>query len=422
MENNNAANRAAPGDTGPGYAPAAHPVEAVPMGVRIAASWSWRLIVILIAVAVFLWLLVQVRIIVIPIMVAVLLTALLTPLVSALQRWGLPKWLGVITALLSLIASVSLLVYLIVTQFRDGFSGLSDRARSSVTQFLGWLEGGPLHLSSDEIGRYVQTFFTSLERDSSVLWSGALSVGSTVGQIGAGTLLALFSLIFLLLDGKRIWFWVVGFLPSRARAAVDGAGRAGWVSVGQYVRVQIVVAFVDAVGIGLGAAILQVPMAVPLAVLVFLGSFIPFLGAIVTGALASFVALVYNGPVDALIMLGVVILVNQIEGHVLQPLVMGNAVRVHPLGVVLAVSAGAFVAGIPGALFAVPIVASLNSIVNYLVEGTWKGLPDPVDAFHRAEKRDAVVRKRLALIRRQDRTAPPAPRPTAPEQNPEDPR
>lgn len=391
------------------------------MGMRIAASWSWRLLVVLAAVAVTLWLVVQIRIIVIPIFVAILLTALLTPIITRLSKAGVPRWGGVIAALVALFASVGLLIYLIVTQFRSGFQNLSDRAQNQLESLLGWLEGGPLHLSTDEIMKYVQSLWDSFERDSSALWSGALSVGSSVSQFGAGTLLALFTLIFLLIDGKRIWFWFVGFLPRRARAAVDGAGRAGWVSVGQYVRVQILVAFVDAVGIGLGAAILQVPMAVPLAVLVFLGSFIPFLGAIITGALASFVALVYNGPVNALIMLGVVILVNQIEGHVLQPLVMGNAVRVHPLGVVLAVSTGAFVAGIPGALFAVPLAASLNAIVNYLSDGRWRGKPDPVQAFHDREKDDSAERNRaLALARRRKRRGLTAPAAETPATSPAD--
>lgn len=391
------------------------------MGMRIAASWSWRLLVVLAAVAVTLWLVVQIRIIVIPIFVAILLTALLTPIITRLSKAGVPRWGGVIAALVALFASVGLLIYLIVTQFRSGFQNLSDRAQNQLESLLGWLEGGPLHLSTDEIMKYVQSLWDSFERDSSALWSGALSVGSSVSQFGAGTLLALFTLIFLLIDGKRIWFWFVGFLPRRARAAVDGAGRAGWVSVGQYVRVQILVAFVDAVGIGLGAAILQVPMAVPLAVLVFLGSFIPFLGAIITGALASFVALVYNGPVNALIMLGVVILVNQIEGHVLQPLVMGNAVRVHPLGVVLAVSTGAFVAGIPGALFAVPLAASLNAIVNYLSDGRWRGKPDPVQAFHDREKDDSAERNRaLALARRSQRRGLTAPAAETPATSPAD--
>ncbi|MBC9928138.1 AI-2E family transporter [Leucobacter sp. cx-169] len=380
--------------------PGANAASALPLGVRIAAAWSWRLILIAAAAAVFIWLIVQVRFIVIPVLVAILLTALLAPIVHRFVKWGLPRWMGVLTALVALLSAVSMLVFLIVTQFRSGFSDLAKRSAGAINDLAHWLESGVLGLSAEQVQDYIDKLVTSIQADSGVIWSGALSVGTTVTQVIAGMLLTLFSLIFLLIDGKRIWYWVLGFLPAGAHAAIDGAGRSGWVSVGQYVRVQIFVAFVDAVGIGIGAAVLQVPLAIPLAVLVFLGSFIPFLGAIVTGALAAFVALVYNGPVNALIMLGVVVLVNQVEGHILQPLVMGNAVRVHPLGVVLAVSTGALVGGIPGALFAVPLVASANSIVNYLVSGKWKGEPDPVAAFHADYKREHDVRARARRIKR----------------------
>jgi predicted PurR-regulated permease PerM len=219
----------------------------------------------------------------------------------------------------------------------------------------------------------------------------------------AGALLTLFSLIFLLADGRRIWYWVLGFLPARAHAPIDWAGSAGWVAVGQYVRVQIFVAFVDAVGIGLGAALLGVPLPIPIAILVFLGSFIPFLGAIVTGALAVFISLVYNGPINALAMLGVVILVQQIESHVLQPLVMGNAVKVHPLGVVLAVSTGALLAGIPGALFAVPLAAAGSAMVNALNERQWDPSIDPVAEYLRRQKVHRIARHRARNVARIER-------------------
>jgi predicted PurR-regulated permease PerM len=374
--------------------------ETLPLGLRVAAAWSWRLILILISSAALIWLIVQIRFIVIPVLVAILLTALLAPVVKRFEKWGLPRWSGVLAALVTLISSVSLLFFLIFTQFRNGFAELASRATVAVTDLAHWVEDGVLGFSAEQVQAYIDQLSQSLQADSGMIWSGALTVGTTLTQVIAGALLALFSLIFLLIDGKRIWYWVLGFLPAGAQAAIDGAGRAGWISVGQYVRVQILVAFVDAVGIGIGAAVLQVPLAIPLAVLVFLGSFIPFLGAIVTGAFAAFVALIYNGPVNALIMLGVVVLVNQLEGHILQPLVMGTAVRVHPLGVVLAVSTGALVAGIPGALFAVPIAASTNSIVNYLVMGKWRGQPNPVVAYHFDHRREHEVRQRARRVAR----------------------
>jgi predicted PurR-regulated permease PerM len=177
----------------------------------------------------------------------------------------------------------------------------------------------------------------------------------------------------------------VRLFPRKARPAIDGSGRAGWVTLTNFVRVQIFVAFVDAVGIGLGAWIIGLffggfPLVIPITVAVFLGSFIPVVGALFSGVLAIFIALVYLNPFAALVMLGVVIAVQQIEGHVLQPFIMGTAVRVHPLAVVFAVAAGGFLAGIPGALFAVPVVATLNVMVKFVASGQWRTIPQPTQA------------------------------------------
>ncbi|MEV8337747.1 AI-2E family transporter [Leucobacter sp. NPDC077196] len=369
----------------------------LPLGVRVAAAWSWRLVLIGVALAGFLWLVVQVRIIVIPLLVAILLTALLAPVVHWFERQKLPRSLGVVFALALFVAMVWVLVTLIVTQLRDGLGDVASRSEEVWWEMLRWAEA-TFGISATEIGAFTDQLWKTVEEHQSELWNGALGVATSAGQFVAGLLLTLFSLIFMLIDGRRIWNWVLGFLPARAHAPVDAAGSAGWVSVGQYVRVQIFVAFVDAVGIGVGAAVLGVPLAIPIAILVFLGSFIPFLGAISTGVLAAFVALVYNGPVNALLMLGVVILVNQIEGHVLQPLVMGSAVRVHPLGVVLAVSTGALLAGIPGALFAVPLAAAANSIVNTLVKRQWETGIDPVADYHRRYQLQHRARHRARAV------------------------
>ena len=189
--------------------------------------------------------------------------------------------------------------------------------------------------------------------------------------------------------------------PDRwTRAAVDGGGRAAWISVGHYVRVQIVVALIDAIGVGVVALVLGLPFVVPIAVLVFLSAFIPFVGAIVTGGLAVLVALVYAGPVPAVVMLAGVIGVNQLESHILQPLLMGTAVRLHPVAVVLAVSSGSILGGIGGAVFAVPVAAAMNSAVKYLAGGSWKdeALP-PTDPMPREPEnggRRARRRRKLA--------------------------
>lgn len=371
----------------------------LPLGVRVAAAWSWRLIVIGVAVAALIWLIVQVRILVVPLVIAMLLTALLSPIVKYFERRRWPRSLGVITALLALAAAITVLVWLIVSQLRSGFGDVARRSEKAWYDFLQWGEQ-TFGLSAEQIDGFVSQIWKAVEDHESQIWSGALAVGTTATQVVTGLLLTIFSLIFLLIDGRRIWYWVLGFLPRRAHAAVDYAGNKGWASVGQYARVQVLVAFIDAIGIGLGAVLLGVPLPIPIATLVFLGSFIPFLGAITTGALAAFIALAYNGPLNGLAMLGVVILVNQLEGHVLQPLVMGTAVRVHPLGVVLAVSAGALLGGIPGALFAVPLAAAGSAMVNAFVARGWQEGADPVAEFHAHDRAQRTAKARAKAIMR----------------------
>lgn len=356
--------------------------DAVPVGMRIAGAWSWRILVIAGVIALFVFLVIQLKLIVIPLMVAILLGALLVPLVQFLQRHRWPKWLAVAVAEVGLIGVVTGLVYLIVTQIIRGFPDLRDRSLEFFDEFKAILLAAPLHLTEAEINDYLAQSWEAIQRDSQWLLSGAVSFGSSFGHFLAGILLVLFATLFILIDGKRIWQWTVRLFPRRARAAADGAGRAGWVTLTDFVKVQIFVAFIDAVGIGLGAWILGLffggfPLVIPIAIAVFLGSFIPVVGAVLTGAIAVFVALVYLGIWPAVIMLGIVLLVQQVEGHVLQPLVMGTAVKVHPLAVVFAVAAGGFLAGIAGALFAVPVVATLNIMVRYIARGEWREHPDP---------------------------------------------
>lgn len=345
--------------------------------MRIAGDWSWRILALSGVIALFIFLIIQLQLIVIPLMIAVLLAALLVPLVSFLQRHRWPKGLAVAVAELGLIAVVSGLVYLVVTQIRSGFPELQTQSVAAFNNFTAFLAAPPFNISQAQINDFVDQAISALGQDNGIIVSGALSVGSTAGHVLAGIVLALFSTLFMLIDGTGIWNWVVRLFPRRARPAVDGSGKAGWVTLTTFVRVQIFVAAIDAVGIGLFAFFLQLPLVVPIAVAVFLGSFIPVVGAVLTGAVAVFIALIYNGPVAALIMLGGVLLVQQVEGHVLQPLVMGSAVKVHPLAVVLGVGAGGFLAGIPGALFAVPVVATVNAMVTYTASGAWRTTRNP---------------------------------------------
>jgi predicted PurR-regulated permease PerM len=202
------------------------------------------------------------------------------------------------------------------------------------------------------------------------------------------TLLTLFLLIFFLHDGNKIWTFVIRAVPTDVRDRVDVAGRRGFASLVSYVRATAAVAVVDAVGIGIGLAVVQVPLAAPLAALVFLAAFIPIVGAVVAGTVAVLVALVANGFVPALIVLGIVIAVMQLESHVLQPLLLGRAVRLHPIAVVLSIATGVIVGGIAGGLLAVPLLAVLNSGIRSLLHDPTIE-PETVDALVRSEAQPA---------------------------------
>jgi len=350
--------------------------------IRIAGAWSWRILAVLGVLGVFVFLFIQLRDIVIPFMIALLLAALLVPFSQWLQRrhhW--PKWAAVAVSEVGILAILGGLIYLVVSFIIRGYPALEKQTVARYADVKGFLSD-TFGLTDKDITSYVDQLVTSFQKDSSSLLSGALSVGSTAGHVLAGFLIVLFSTLFLLIDGRGIWQWIVRLFPVKARAAMVGAGEAGWITLTTFVKVQIFVAFVDAVGIGLGAFILGLfsggfPLVIPIAIAVFLGSFIPVVGAVLTGVIAVFVALVFLGPIPALIMIGVVILVQQLEGHVLQPFVMGNAVKVHPLAVVLAVATGGLIGGIPGALFAVPVVATFNVMIGYIARGEWRTDPHP---------------------------------------------
>ncbi|MFP5336441.1 MAG: AI-2E family transporter [Actinomycetes bacterium] len=350
----------------------------VPFGVRLAAAWTWRLAVIAVGVGALLYVVSVFQLIVVPLMVAALVAALLLPAVAAMQRAGAPRAVAAGVALLGGLALVVGLLTLVGTQIATGFGDLQEQAAEGWRQVKGWLATGPLSLSGAQVDEYLAAVQQQVTDNRDRLVSGALRFTSTAGHVVTGFFLVLFASFFFLLDGERIWAWLVGILPADAREPFDAAGRRGWMTLTSYVRAVVLVALVDALGIGLGAALLGVPLVVPLAVLVFLGAFVPIVGATLTGVVAVLVALVAEGPVTALLMLAVVIGVQQLEGHVLQPLLLGRAVQVHPLAVIVAIGAGILVAGVVGALFAVPLVAVLNTVVQSLRETEQSPQPSAV--------------------------------------------
>jgi predicted PurR-regulated permease PerM len=344
----------------------------VPVPVRVAAAWSWRLLVVVAAVGLFGYLLSTVVVVVIPVLIAGLVAGLLFPVVKWARRHRVPRGTAAGLTVLGLVGVVMGLLVLAGQQIVVGFTQLSGSVVVGTRQLLDRLEDSPLGIDVGSVDDWINDFGTTVENNSEAILDGAMSFGSTAGQVLAGVVVMLFTLLFLLMEGERIWLFLVRLFPVPVRRAVNGAGRHGWTALVQYARAQGLVAGIDAVGIGVGAALLGVPLALPIGILVFLGSFIPIVGAVATGAVAVLVALVANGMTNALLMLGVVLLVQQLEGNVLQPLILGKAVSLHPLAVFLSVVTGSILYGIAGALFAVPVLAFLNTVVRYLVSGAWR--------------------------------------------------
>lgn len=331
-----------------------------------AADWGWRILVVVAVGFLVMRGMGMVKTIVIPVAVALLLTVLLQPVHRFLTtKLKFPRAISAVTSILFLLAVLAGLIAVAGSQIASGISELSQQAVKGFNELIKWAQGAPLNLDLHSVETYWKDFSSGFEKYMGTVVDGALSVTTTVSHILAGTLIAFFCTIFFLMDGRTIWTWLVGLLPRHVRERTHQAGRRGLVTLSSYVRTQILVAFIDAIGIAIGAFAMGLPLVVPMAALVFLGAFVPFVGAILTGAVAVLVALVVKGWVYALIMLGVVLLVQQIEGHLLQPLLMGRAVAVHPVGVLLAVTAGTVLGGIVGALFAVPVVAVLNTVILY---------------------------------------------------------
>jgi predicted PurR-regulated permease PerM len=335
--------------------------------VRKTAAWSWRLLMIAAAVWVLLDVLTRLGAVIVPVALALMLTALLVPAVDFLDVRGAPRGAAVALVVICGLAVVGAILAFVITQFADGLPQLADQVTHSIDTTRHWLINGPLHLRPDQINHFGDTANSTIRDHQQELTSGALSTAGTVTEIVTGALLALFTLIFLLLGGRNIWHFVTGIAPATVRDRIRDAGAAGFHSLTGYVRATSVVALVDAAGIGTGLAVMGIPLALPLASLVFLGAFIPLVGAVISGFFAVVVALLAKGAVYALITLGLVIAVMQLEAHVLQPLVMGRAVAIHPLAVVLGISAGGVIAGVAGALLAVPTIAFFNSAARVLL-------------------------------------------------------
>src|SRR3954449_13436687 len=342
----------------------------VPWAYDLAAAWAWRFIVIAIALLMVLWTLKFFVVVVFPVVIALFIAALTAPLVTLLERMYVPRKLAAFLVVVGGIAIVSLLLTFVGQQVASSIDQLSGKVSDGIGEIHHWLQTGPLHASDSQVNDWINQAQDWIEKQGKDLASRASEVGTTLGHIVAGFFIILFSTYFFLADGHLIWAWVVRIFPRAARSRADSSGRVAWVSLTQFGRATVLVAGTDAIGIMVVALVLHVPLVSAIGVIVFLGAFIPLVGAFLSGTVAVLVALVAQGPVVALLMLGGVVLVQQIEAHVLQPFLMGRFVSVHPLGVILAIAIGAIVAGIVGAVVAVPLAAALNAVVQHLATFT----------------------------------------------------
>ena len=349
--------------------PEPRPVDGVevPYALRFSAAWAWRLLLVVALVWVFLQIFALLSVVLVPVIIGLLLSAAASPMVDRLQGWGLPRALATLVVIIAGIVALVALIALVAQQFTSGFGDLRNSFDDSLNKLTDYLInlGLSQHQLDDFFGRVRDAVSGSGQGNLS---GTVLKASTTAGHLLAGLFITLFSTIVLPYDGRGIWRWFVKLVPEPARDRVHGSGEKAWAVLTAYVRATVVIAFTDAVGISLIALVLGLDFIVPIGVLVFISSFIPVVGAFVSGIAAVAVALVTVGPVTALIMLGGVLAVQQLEGHVLQPFLMGRLVRVHPLAVVVVIAIGALVAGIFGALIAVPLTAIINTVTQHLAE------------------------------------------------------
>ncbi|MCZ2806123.1 AI-2E family transporter [Modestobacter sp. VKM Ac-2983] len=337
----------------------------VPNGLRIAAAWSWRTVAVVAALYLLLRAAGYVAVVIVPVIVALLLAALLQPGAASLRRSGWPTSLAALTMLVVGVGVVAGIVTLVVEEFVAGYADLVSQVDEGLTQVQDSITR-TFPVTDGQITDALESASQAIADNQDLLTSGALTTAATVGEVLTGVVLTLFTLFFFLLDGRPIWLWVVGLTPVNSQAYLDEAARRSWRTLISYVRATVGVAAFDAVFIGIGLVFLGTPLVVPLAALVFLGAFIPIIGSFLAGTVSVLVTLVAVGPVRALIALGIIVLIMQLESHVLQPLLLGRAVSVHPLAVVLGIAAGLLIGGVFGALIAVPVIACGNVAGTYL--------------------------------------------------------
>lgn len=353
----------------------------VPAGVDLAAGWAWRLLLIAAAGGVGIWLLRYFSEITVPVAIAVLGTALTIGAVDWLVDHRVPRIVATFIVVLTMVVAFFGMLALVGQQLATQVDDLQANVVEGITQIQDWARTGPLGLSDAQLQTWIDDAKASISSGDTSVLTRITEVGTTITHIVAGFFIALFAAFFFLYEGDRIWSWVVALFPRTARERVHSSGETAWHSLRAFVRATVIVALTDAAGIAFAAWALGVPLTLAIGVIVFLGAFVPIIGALISGLVAVLVALVAQGPWTALFMLIAVVVVQQIESHVLQPFLMGAFVAIHPLAIIVAIAAGVVVAGVVGALIAVPLAASLNGVVRHLAVTAqeFQDHPDPGD-------------------------------------------
>lgn len=336
----------------------------IPRSLVLGAAVSWRLLVIGAAVYVTVTLFARLQVIIVPAAVAVILACALWPGVRRLRDRGVRPSLAAATMLLALLGSLAVVVLLLAPHAADEIGELDVSLSEGMDTLKGWLTDGPLYLSEPRVNSFFDGLEAQLRAASGTIASGAVGGAMLAIEIVVGSLLAAILLFFFLKDGDRMWAWLKRFLPEGRQVRWHATAVEIRDVLASFIRGTAIIAFVDAAGIALGLYLLGVPLVIPLAVLTFIGGFIPIVGATVAGFVAIMVALVSNGFTDALAVLGVVLLVQQLESNFLQPVVVGRYVKLHPAAVLLAVGIGAVLYGVAGALLAVPLTAALSVVLG----------------------------------------------------------
>lgn len=346
-----------------------------------AAGLSWRFLLIVAASWLILWLLVRLRVVVLPVIAALFITALLGPLAHRLRSRGVPKlvatWLVIVGTLLFFVGVFAS----IAPSVGDELDDVGESARAGFEDVLDYLAESPLKLSRAEVDRYLDQAIEQVSANRDKITAGVVTGATKAIEFVTQLFLTLVLLFFFVKDGPEMFRWFESQFPQRNRKHVRAIGERAATSISGYLRGTATIALVDAVLIGIVLLVVGVPLVVPLAVLTFFGAFFPLIGAVAAGIVAALVALVTSGVVDALIVGAAILVIQQVEGDVLQPLVMGKAVKLHPVAILLALTAGAILAGIVGAFLAVPVAAVAASIGNYVksVDGL-PGEPAPVSS------------------------------------------